>query len=210
MFETGTFLRGMENFMIDMYTDKNKTKKFLDRLVERNMFKLERIIDGVGRYIDFLQFGDDLGGQDGPFMSPDIYREVFKPRHKKMWDFVHEKSNAKVFLHSCGSIYELLPDLVDAGLDVLNPVQTTSRNMEPEKLKKEFGKNLVFWGGCCNTRDVLAGGTPEQVRIDVKERIKILGEGGVLVFNQILNILANVPPENVIAMFKAAYDYGEY
>ena len=210
MFETGTFLRGMENFMMDMYADKNKTKKLLDRLVERNLIKLERIISGVGKYIDFLQFGDDLGGQDGPFMSPEIYREVFKPRHKKMWDFVHEKSDCKVFLHSCGSIYELLPDLINAGLDVLNPVQTTSRDMGPEKLKKEFGKNIVFWGGCCNTRDVLANGTPQKVKKDVEERIKILGEGGGLVFNQVHNILADVPPENVIAMFEAAYHFGKY
>jgi uroporphyrinogen decarboxylase len=210
MFETGTFLRGMENFMMDMYTEKSKTKKFLDRLVERNLLKLERIIAGVGNYIDFLQFGDDLGGQDGPFMSPEIYREVFKPRHKKMWDFVHEKSNCKVFLHSCGSIYELLPDLIDAGVDALNPVQTTSRGMEPEKLKKEFGKNIVFWGGCCNTRDVLANGTPEEVKKDVQKRIAILGKGGGLVFNQIHNILADIPPENVMAMFEAAYDYGKY
>ena len=210
MFETGTFLRGMENFMMDMYTDKNKTKKLLDRLVERNLIKLERIISGVGKYIDFLQFGDDLGGQDGPFMSPEIYREVFKPRHKKMWDFVHGKSDCKIFLHSCGSIYELLPDLIDAGLDILNPVQTTSRDMEPEKLKKEFGKNIVFWGGCCNTRDVLANGTPQKVKKDVEERIKILGEGGGLIFNQVHNILADVPPENVIAMFEAAYHFGKY
>jgi len=210
MFETGTFLRGMENFMMDMYTEKSRTKKLLDRLVERNMGKLERIIDGVGKYIDFLQFGDDLGGQDGPFMSPEIYREVFKPRHKKMWDFVHEKSSCKVFLHSCGSIYKLLPDLIDAGLDVLNPVQTTSRDMDPQKLKKEFGKNLVFWGGCCNTRDVLAIQDHQRITKDVKERIKILGEGGGLVFNQIHNILADVPPENVIAMFNAAYDHGKY
>ena len=210
MFETGTFLRGMENFMMDMYADKNKTKKLLDRLVERNLIKLERIISGVGKYIEFLQFGDDLGGQDGPFMSPEIYREVFKPRHKKMWDFVHEKSDCKVFLHSCGSIYELLPDLINAGLDVLNPVQTTSRDMGPEKLKKEFGKNIVFWGGCCNTRDVLANGTPQKVKKDVEERIKILGEGGGLVFNQVHNILADVPPENVIAMFEAAYHFGKY
>jgi len=210
MFETGTFLRGMENFMMDMYANRNKTKKLLDRLVERNMLKLERIIAGVGKYIDFLQFGDDLGGQDSPFMSPEIYREVFKPRHKKMWDFVHEKSGCKVFLHSCGSIYKLLPDLIDAGLDVLNPVQTTARDMEPEKLKKEFGKNITFWGGCCNTRDVLASSAPQKVKKDVEERIKILGEGGGLVFNQVHNILADVPPENIIAMFEAAYNYGKY
>ncbi|HHT78383.1 MAG TPA: methyltransferase [Actinobacteria bacterium] len=210
MFETGTFLRGMENFMMDMYSDKLKTKKLLDKLVEINIIKLERIISGVGKYIDFLQFGDDLGGQSGAFMSQEIYQEVFKPRHKKMWDFVHKNSNCKVFLHSCGSIYELLPDLIDAGLDVINPVQTTTRNMEPEKLKREFGKDIVFWGGCCNTRDILAKGTPEEIKNDVKKRISILGENGGLVFNQIHNILADVPPENIIAMLEAAYEYGKY
>ncbi len=210
MFETGTFLRGMANFMMDMYADKEKTKKLLDRLVERNLEKLEKVIDGVGGYVDLLQFGDDLGGQDGPFMSPGIYKEVFQPRHKKMWDFVHENSNCKVFLHSCGSIYELLPHLIDAGLDVLNPVQTTAKDMEPNKLKKEFGKDLVFWGGCCNTRDILAKESPEKVTEDVKKRIEILGEGGGLVFNQIHNILADVPPENVISMLDTAYNFGKY
>ncbi|MCG9479430.1 MAG: methyltransferase [Actinomycetia bacterium] len=210
MFETGTFLRGMANFMIDMYTDKKNTMHLLDTLVERNLIKLEKVIDGVGEYVDLLQFGDDLGGQDSPFMSPEVYDEVFKPRHKKMWDFVHEKSNCKVFLHSCGSIYKLLPGLIEAGLDVLNPVQTTAKDMEPEKLKKEFGEDIIFWGGGCNTRDVLAKGTPDQVREDVKERVEILADGGGAVFNQIHNILADVPPENVIAMLEAAYDYGKY
>ncbi|MBN2073465.1 MAG: methyltransferase [Actinobacteria bacterium] len=208
MFETGTFLRGLANFMIDAYTDKKGTAYLLDRLVEGNLVKLEKIISGVGEYVDLLQFGDDLGGQSGPFMSPDIYKEVFKPRHKKMWDFVHDNSNCRVFLHSCGSIYELLPGLIDAGLDVLNPVQTTSRDMEPERLKKQFGRDIIFWGGGCNTRDVLSSGTPGQVREDVKRRIDVLGKDGGMVFNQIHNILADVPPENIIAMFEAAYESG--
>jgi len=210
MFETGTFLRGMENFLCDIYLDRSGTKKLLDKLVERNLINLDRIIKGVGKYIDLLQFGDDLGGQSGPFMSPDIYREIFKPRHKKMWDFVHNNSDCKVFLHSCGSIYELLPDLIDAGLDVLNPVQTTTRDMESNKLKREFDKYITFWGGCCNTRDILAKGSPKDVEEDVKRRIEILGKDGGLVFNQIHNILADVPAENIIAMFKAAYKYGGY
>jgi len=209
MFETGTFLRGLANFMIDMYTDKKRTAYLLDALVEDNLVKLEKIIEGVGDYVELLQFGDDLGGQDGPFMSPDIYKEIFQPRHKKMWDFVHDNSDCKVFLHSCGSIYKLLPGLIDAGLDVLNPVQTTSRDMELERLKSEFGKDIIFWGGGCNTRDVLAGATPKQVKEDVKKRISILGRDGGMVFNQIHNILADVPPENVIAMFEAAEEYGK-
>lgn len=210
MFESGTSLRGMANFMIDMYTDKKKTKYLLDKLVEINLAKLKMIIDGVGEYVDLLQFGDDLGGQESPFMSPDIYREVFKPRHKKMWDLVHSSSNCKILLHSCGSIYKLIPDLIDAGLDALNPVQTTAKDMDPARLKKEFGRDLVFWGGGCNTRDVLAKGTPGQIREDVKKRISILGDQGGMVFNPIHNILADVPPENIIALFEAAYEYGQY
>ncbi len=210
MFETGTFLRGMAQFMMDMYTDKQRTKKLLDRLVERNLVKLEKVISGVGAYVDLLQFGDDLGGQDGPFMSPEIYQEVFQPRHKKMWDFVHQNSNCKVFLHSCGSIYKLLPGLIDAGLDVLNPIQTMAKDMEPEKLKKEFGRDIIFWGGGCNTRDILANGTPDQVKEDVKKRVSVLADGGGMVFNQIHNILADVPSENIIAMFEQAYESGQY
>jgi len=207
LFETGNFLRGIDNFLCDIYLDKNGTGSLLDRLVERNLKKLNRIIKGVGQYVDILQFGDDLGSQGGPFMSPNIYKEVFKPRHKKMWDFVHENSKCKVFLHSCGSIYELLPHLIDAGLDILNPVQTSAIDMEPEKLKKEFGKYITFWGGGCDTRDVLPSKTPKEIKEHVKRRIDILGKDGGFVFNQVHNILADIPPENVIAMLQAACEY---
>jgi len=207
LFETGNFLRGIDNFLCDIYLDKNGTGSLLDRLVERNLKKLDRIIKGVGQYVDILQFGDDLGSQGGPFMSPNIYKEVFKPRHKKMWDFVHENSKCKVFLHSCGSIYELLPHLIDAGLDILNPVQTSAIDMEPEKLKKEFGKYITFWGGGCDTRDVLPSKTPKEIKEHVKRRIDILGKDGGFVFNQVHNILADIPSENVIAMLQAACEY---
>ena len=210
LFETSNFLRGMENFLIDIYLDKNGTKRLIDKLVEGNMIFLDRVLKGVGEYVDLLQFGDDLGLQNGPFMSPDVFKEIFKPRYKKMWDFVHNNSNCKVFLHSCGSVYELLPHLIDAGVDVLNPVQTTTVNMEPERLKKEFGKYITFWGGGCNTQGVLPNKTPTEVKEDVKRRIEIFSKGGGFVFNQIHNILADVKPENVIAMLEAAYEYGKY
>ena len=210
LFETGNFLRGMENFLSDIYLDKNGTKRLIDKLVEGNMKFLDRVIKGVGEYVDLLQFGDDLGLQSGPFMSPDVFKEIFKPRYKKMWDFVHNNTNCKIFLHSCGSVYELLPHLIDAGVDVLNPVQTTAVNMEPERLKKEFGKYITFWGGGCNTRDVLPNKTPIEVKEDVKRRIEIFSKGGGFVFNQIHNILADIKPENVIAMLEAAYEYGKY
>ena len=210
LFETGNFLRGMENFICDIYLDKSGTERLLDKLVEGYIKFLDRVTKGVGEYVDLLQFGDDLGLQSGPFMSPDVFKEIFKPKYKKMWNFVHNNSNCKVFLHSCGSVYELLPHLIDAGLDVLNPVQTTTANMEPEKIKKEFGKYITFWGGGCNTRDILSNKTPKEVKEDVKRRIEIFSKDGGFVFNQIHNVLANVPPENVIAMLEAAYEYGKY
>lgn len=210
LLETGTFLRGIENFLCDIYLDKNGTERLLDKLVEGYMELLDRVIKGVAKYVDLLQFGDDLGTQGGPFISPDVFKEIFKPRYKKMWDFVHDKSDCKIFLHSCGSVYELIPHLADAGLDVLNPVQTTTVNMEPERLKKKFGKHITFWGGGCNTRDVLPSRSPKEVKEDVKRRIDIFSKGGGFVFNQIHNVLADVPPENVIAMFEAAYEYGGY
>lgn len=210
LFETGNFLRGMENFLSDIYLDKNGTKRLIDKLVEGNMKFLDRVLKGVGEYVDLLQFGDDLGLQNGPFMSPDVFKEIFKPRYKKMWDFVHNNTDCKIFLHSCGSVFELLPHLIDAGVDVLNPVQTTTVNMEPEKLKKEFGKYITFWGGGCNTRDVLPNKTPTEVKEDVKRRIEIFSKGGGFVFNQTHNILADIKPENVIAMLEAAYEYGKY
>lgn len=210
LFETGNFLRSMDNFLCDIYLDKNGTTRLLDKLVERNLKKIERVIEGVSEYIDILMFGDDLGGQDAPLMSPEVFREIFKPQYKRMWDYVHDNSNCKVFLHSCGSIYRLIPDLIDVGLDILNPVQTSAREMEPERLKKEFGKDITFWGGGCDTRDVLPNKTPKEIKEHVKERIEIFSKGGGFVFNQVHNILADVPPENVIAMLEAAYEYGKY
>ncbi len=210
LFETGTWLRKMDNFLCDIYIDKNRVKKLISRLVENNLIFLDRILKGVGNYVDLLQFGDDLGSQNMPFMSPDVFIDVFLPGYKKMWDFVHENYNCKVFLHSCGSIYELLGSLIDAGLDILNPVQTTTANMEPEKLKKEFGRFITFWGGGCNTRDILPFKTPKEIKEDVKRRIEAFKSGGGFVFNQIHNIQADVPIENIIAMFDAAYEYGRY
>jgi len=210
LFETGTFLRGMENFLCDIYIDKKGTERLLDFLVERNLRLLDRVLKGVGKYVDILQFGDDLGSQDRSFMSPDIFKEIFKPRYKKMWDFVHNNSECKIFLHSCGSIYEVIPDLIDIGLEILNPVQTTAANMEAGRLKKEFGKDIAFWGGGCDTQYILSTATVKEVKEDVKRRIDIFAKNGGFIFNQIHNILANVPPENVIAMLEAAYEYGKY
>jgi uroporphyrinogen decarboxylase len=181
------------------------------KLMEDYLKMLDRLIKGVGDYVDiFVVGGDDLGSNQAGFMSPDVFRELFKPKFEKVWSFIHDNSDIKIMIHSCGSIYEYIPDLIDAGVDILNPVQTTAANMEPERLKKEFGKDVTFWGGGCNTRDVLPFKSPKEVKEDVKRRIEVFGEGGGFVFNQIHNVLANIPIENIIAMLDAAYEYGSY
>ncbi len=210
LFEMGTWLRRFDNFLSDIILDKAGVERLLDKLIEGYMKNLERVLSGVKDYVDLLQFGDDLGTQQGPFVPPKIFKDIFAPRYKMMWDYVHKTSDCKVFLHSCGSIYELIPFLIESGVDALNPVQTTTTNMEEEKLKKEFGKDVTFWGGGVNTRDVLALKTPAEVKEDVKRRIQIFGKGGGYVFNSIHNVMADVPPENVIAMFEAAYEFGGY
>ena len=160
--------------------------------------------------IDIVQFGDDLGTQKGPWMNPDLIKELFAPHYKALWDYVHRTSKAKVFLHCCGSIAPVIPHLIDAGLDILNPVQTTADNMDPVMLKREFGKDLVFWGGGCEAQGILTTGTPDQVKEQVKERMEIFAKDGGFVFNQIHNILANVPVENILALYDAAYEWGAY
>jgi len=211
LFEKGTFLRGFENFLCDIYVDRKGVERLHNKLMEKYLKLLDRVIKGVGEYVDILVFGgDDLGSNRAGWMSPDIFKDLFKPKYKKMWDFVHDNSDCKVFLHSCGSIYEYIPHLIDVGVDILNPVQTSARNMEPEKLKKEFGKDLTFWGGGCDTGDILPNKTPKEIKEHVKKRIEIFSKNGGFVFNQVHNILADVPPENVIAMLEAAYEFGFY
>jgi len=208
--ESGFGLRGMENYLCDLYMDAKGVNRFLDVLMEGYLSSVSKILELAGKHINILMFADDMGSERAAFFSPDIYRKYFKNRHREMWELIHSKSKCKIFLHSCGSIYELIPDLIDAGLDILNPIQTTAVNMEPDKLKKEFGKDLVFWGGCCDTREVLVKGSPQDVKADVKKRVKILGQNGGLIFNQIHNILADVPPQNIKALFEAARLYGQY
>ena len=132
-----------------------------------------------------------------------MYDEFFKPRHRILWNRAKELADVKVLLHCCGGIYPLLPSLIEAGVDIINPVQTNCTDMDPVKLKRKFGKDLVFWGGGCDTQQILGSGTPAQVAADVKKRVKIFSPGGGFVFNQIHNIMANVPPENIVAMFDA-------
>ncbi len=207
LFEWGTFLRRIDNFLADLAVDQPSVERLLDALMEQHLATLEKVCAAVGDVVDILRFGDDLGTSNGPFMSPTIYRKLFKPRHTILCDYVHRHSSMKTFLHSCGSIYKLLPDLIAAGYDVINPVQTNTRDMEPERLKREFGKDITFWGGGADTRDVLPHGAPAEVKDHVKRRLEIFAPGGGFVFNTVHNILPDVPPENIVAMYEAIAEF---
>jgi len=202
LFEMGQFLYRNDNFLLLLAMDPEKIHRFLDHIVEIHLKNLESYLGIVGDYIDIIVFGDDLGMQSGPQISPEMYREFFKPRHRILWERAKSLADVKVMLHCCGGVRELLPDLIDAGLDAINPVQTSCRGMNVEELKAEYGKNLVFWGGGCDTQRVLPLGTPEDIQNHVRAQVKTLKQGGGFVFQQVHNILANVPPENIVAMFE--------
>ncbi len=207
LFEHGTFLRRIDNFLMDLYLEPDKVHAFLDALMERHLDFLSKVCDAVGDIVDILKFGDDLGTNSGPFFPVDTYREFFKPRHTELCNYVKKNSSAHTMLHCCGGIYELIPELIDAGFQVLNPVQINAVNMEPEKLKREFGKDITFWGGGCDTKTILNNASPQQVKEHVKQNIEVFYKDGGFVFNQVHNIMPDVPPENVLAMFEAVAEF---
>lgn len=205
LLEIGQFLFRNDNFFLLLAGEPEQAHAFLDRLVELHLQNLERFLGAVGPFIDIIVFGDDLGMQVGPQISPEMYREFFKPRHALLWRRAKELANVKVLLHSCGGIRELLPDLIEAGLDAVNPVQITCNGMDAAGLKRDFGRDLVFWGGGCDTRDCLPHGTAAAVRRHVEQQVATMAPGGGFVFQQVHNIMANVPPANIVAMFQAVH-----
>jgi uroporphyrinogen decarboxylase len=207
LFEWGCFLRRMDNFLMDIYAEPAQVERLLDALVEIHLEGLERICRAVGDLIDVIRFGDDLGMDAGPFMDPDTYAKLFKPRHAMICEFARRHTRAKRLLHSCGSIYALVPHLIEAGFEIINPVQTSAHDMEPEKLKREFGQDICFWGGGCDTRRVLNRGTPAEVKDHVRRRLEILAPGGGFVFATVHNILPEVPPENIEALYEALEEF---
>jgi uroporphyrinogen decarboxylase len=207
LLEMGQFYYRMDNFLAMLGEEPDRAHRFLDALVEIHMRNLEKFLDAVGPFIDVIVFGDDLGAQNSPQISPRMYREFFKPRHAAMWARAKQLANVKVMLHCCGAVRPLLPDLIDAGLDAINPVQISCRGMEAEGLKRDFGRDLTFWGGGCDTQGILPRGTPAEVRNHVLQQCEILAPGGGFVFQQVHNIMANVPAENVLAMYGAVHEY---
>jgi uroporphyrinogen decarboxylase len=209
-YETCWYLRGLEQWYCDMMDNQ----AFCEALVEQT-FKYwynyyTGFMESVGDIVDIVMVGDDLAGQGGPLFPPDFYRSVIKPRHKELMKHIRSLTKAKIWYHTCGSCIEYIPDLIDIGIDILNPVQTSARNMDPMNLKKQFGDKIVFWGGGIDSQHVLPFATPEQVKKEVSESLEIFKPGGGYVFNNIHNIQSGVPAENIIAMYEAAYEYGFY
>lgn len=202
LFETGQFLYRTDEFLMNLITEKREMEKLLDKMTDIYLSRLGPLLDAIDPYVQIIQMGDDLGMQTGPMLSPELYKEMFYPRHKKIYRYIKDHSNLYVFLHSCGSVYDFIPYLIDAGVDILNPVQISAAKMEPERLKREFGKDIVFWGGGVDTQHTLFSKTPEEVRAETRRNTEIFMKDGGFVFNQVHNILAEVPPENIVAMYE--------
>jgi uroporphyrinogen decarboxylase len=191
-------------WMITLATEPEYVDALLTKIVDAWLENLRRFAEAVGDRVQILQFNDDLGTQEAPFLSVRMFRERVFPHYKRGLDWVHRHTKMKVFMHNDGAIASLIPTLIEMGVDILNPVQTTAAGMDPVKLKREFGDRIVFWGASCDCQHTLPFGTPEQVAEEVRQNIRILGAGGGYVLASVHNVQANVPPENVIAMFEAA------
>ena len=196
-------------WMVMLLTEKETCHEMMDRAVKAAIKRLEQMHDAVGdRCFAWGIALDDSGAQRSEFIRPELWAEMIQPHYTELCAWVHQHTNWKTFLHSCGSIYHLIPYMIDAGIDILNPIQTSAANMQPDRLKAEFGGRIVFWGGGCDTQSVLPTATPEQIREHVRQRLAIFKPGGGYIFSQVHNIQADIPPENIIAMLDAAYDFG--
>ncbi len=210
MSEIAAWTRGYTDFYADLAANHSLVGKLLDKVNAVKMAYWERALDEVGQYVDVMMLGDDFAGQDRLLMSPGTWRMLIKPRLNELFDLMHSKSQAKLFLHSCGSVREVIPDLIEIGLDILNPVQVSAVGMDSAELKREFGKDLVFWGGGVDTQRVLPYGTPDEVRTEVRRRLEDFMPGGGYVFNPVHNIQGDVPTENLMAMWETLQEYGVY
>jgi len=191
---------------MDLQRNPEYACRMMDIITDHFFCIIKNALKVVGDNVDIVLAGDDMGTQQSTLFSPEVYRRLIKPRHKLLFDVIKTKPDLKMALHSCGSISSLLEDLIEMGVDAINPVQINAANMEPERLKEEFGDRLTFWGGI-DTQKVLPFGSPDEVRREVRRIIDILGRNGGYVLNSVHNIQSDVPPENVVAMFDEACSY---
>jgi uroporphyrinogen decarboxylase len=206
IFEACWCVRGMREFFVDLIMDRRMAETLLEKVLEIQCARYGRYLDCVGEYLDVVAVGDDLGGQTGPLISREMYQSLIKPYHKRYFEFIKSKTSARLKLHSCGAIEPLLDDLIDVGVDIINPIQVSATGMEPKVLKRRYGDRIAFWGGI-DTQNVLPQGTPEDVRSEVLTRIREFGIDGRYVISAVHNIQADVPPENIIALFDTATNF---
>ncbi len=210
IFGLASWLRGHAQFYMDLVADKEFANALLDGLLEYQKKLMGYILDKLGRYVDVVKVADDLGAQNALIISPTTYREIIKPRQAELYRYIKERCSCKLLLHTDGAVHELIPDFIEMGVDILNPLQISADNMDPESLKEEFGGKIVFWGGGCDTQTTLPFGTPEEVREDVKKKIMSFKDGGGFVFAQIHNIQPSTPIENILAMYNAFHEFSPY
>jgi len=201
-FEGGCLTRGHDDFCVDLYINPAFAEALMDKVTDYILRVWGHYLDEVGEYVQVVAQGDDVGIQTGPFISPEMYRKFVKPRQKRIWDLIHSKTDAKIFYHSCGSVYDLLPDFIDAGIDILNPVQSSAAKMDLGRLKREFGDAVTFWGGGIDVQTQLPFLSVEEIEDEVKRRIDILAPGGGFVFFPSHNIQADVSPDRIDRMYR--------
>lgn len=210
IYEYGWYLRGLEQWLCDLVADPEFCAAVLDQMLKFWLDWFRGFLDEVADVVDVIMIGDDLAGQGGPLFNPQIYRRLVKPRHQRLVQYVRSRTQAKIWYHTCGSCMAYIPDLIDNGIHILNPIQTGARHMDPVELKRRFGGDLVFWGGGCDSQHILPHGTPSEVAANVRSHLAAFMPDGGYVFNNIHNIQGEVPPENVVAMYDTAYEYGFY
>ena len=193
-------LRGFEDGYMDLVSEPVRARRVMEKILEVKLAYWSRLLPELAGVVDVVGEADDLGGQDRTLFSPATYRTLVKPLHRELFAFLHARTDARVFFHTCGAVRVLVPDLIEIGVDVLNPVQVSAAGMDTATLKGEFGRDLVFWGGGVDTQRVLGSGTPGEVRSEVRRRVADLAPGGGFVFAAVHNVQPNVPPENVLAM----------
>jgi len=210
VYEICWYMRGLERWFMDTIENPAFCAALLDKTLEYWMGYYTEFMKEIGDLVDVVMIGDDIGGQSGPLFSPTFYRTVVKPRQKRLVQRIKGLTSAKIWYHTCGSVRQLIPDLLDNGIDILNPVQISAADMDPRDLKAEFGDRLVFWGGAIDTQHVLSVATPAEVRKHVRRNLEVFKPGGGYVFNNVHNLQAGVPARNIVALFDAAYEYGFY
>ncbi len=211
LFQWAEMLRGFDTFLIDLITNKLYAETLLDKLLEYNITFTDKYLDIFGDIIDVVKIADDMGMQDAPIISPNLYRKAIKGRQKELIDFIKSKTDAKVLFHCDGAVYDLIPDFIDIGIDILQPIQVSASGMDDtRRLKREFGNDLIFWGGSCDSQEILSRANCKKVEEETKKRIEDLAPGGGYIFGPIHNIQPNTPTENIITMFNSAIKYGKY